>query len=285
MNTAANDVVTSASDARAINALIQHLGLSDLAVTKIKSAQRVLGVGFCDAALRLGFGTQEDIDFIRRKQMTATHRQLAVPSNRLNLVEDPYSEHSEAVRALRTELLLRRSAVDMADFVTVLSPTSGEGCSSLAAELAILFAQLCKPTLLVDANLRNPAQHTLFGIENRLGLSDALSGEMIPSIHAVQGLPHLSLLTAGSPHNSPLELLSDGRLERMVEEWQQSFVFVVVDTPPVDRYSDGLAVARLTGRVLIVNRAQHTRHEQTKSLLRKLSATQSQILGAVITRF
>lgn len=288
MTTAANGLPVTAGDSQAIGELIAHLGLSELSVAKIKSAQRVLSIGFYEAAVRLGFCTEEDLDAFRRKHLSLIHntrRKTAIPSRLLKLVQDPYSEHSEALRALRTELLLRRESAEVADFITVLSPGSGEGRSCLAAELAILFAQLGKPTLLVDANLRSPAVHHLFGIDNRQGLSDALCSEMAPSLHAVEGLPHLNLLTAGSAHPSPLELLSDGRFDRMVSEWQRSFVFVVVDTPPINKYSDGLAVARITGRVLIVNRAQHTRLDHTRALLRRLSATQSQIVGAVITRF
>lgn len=288
MSIAVNDNQPApADDAQAVNGLIQHLCLSELSVAKIRSAQRVLGVGFCDAVLRLGFGTQDDIDAARRKHCGLAHRlmQRAAPSSRLNLVRDPCSTHSEALRALRTELLLRPNSSGLADFVTVLSPGSGEGRSCLAAELAILFAQLGKPTLLVDASLRKPAQHTLFGIDNQRGLSDALSGASNPGVHAVQGLPGLSLLTAGPSSPNPLELLSDGRFEKMANEWQQTYSYIIVDTPPVDQYSDALAVARVTGRVLIVNRAEHTRQERIRSMLRRLSVAQSQILGAVITRF
>jgi protein-tyrosine kinase len=208
-----------------------------------------------------------------------------IASDSLTLSKDPYNGHSENIRALRTELLLRRGTSGQAECLALLSPSPGEGRSCLAAELAIAFAQLGQPTLLVDADLRRPSQHILFGADNQQGLSDALSEDTIPHLHPVQGLPQLFVLTAGSTQHNPLELLSDVRFERIVEEWRRTFSFVVLDTSPIDRYSDGLAVARLIGRVLLLSRARHTEYRKTQDLLRRLSATQSQILGAVINRF
>lgn len=286
MSATANDTAAY-SDSLIKSSLIRRCSLSPSMIGRIRNAEATLGLGFAEAALALHLVTQEDINAVRARDrgITLVQRNRLVPSDKLMLVNDPYSAHSEKVRALRTELLLRRGAAGQADCVALLSPGSGEGRSYLAAELAIAFAQIGQPTLLVDADLRHPSQHLLFGADNQRGLSDALTEDAAPCLHPVQGLPQLFVLPAGSTQNNPLELLSDSRFERVVEEWRWTFSFVVLDTSPVDRYSDGLAVARLIGRVLILSRAQHTRYRETKELLRRLSATQSQILGAVINHF
>lgn len=209
----------------------------------------------------------------------------AAPLERLVLAHQPFHPRSEQIRTLRTELLLRHESSSSANIVAVLSPCPAEGRSQLAAELAIAFSQLGRPTLLVDADLRQPQQHVLFNAYNTRGLSQGLSRERKPEYQSVEGLPNLFLLTSGPQPQNPLELLSDQRFEGLVNEWQQNFQFVVVDTPPVGLYADGLAVATIIGRVLSLSRARHTPYKDTRDMLRRLAATQSRILGAVINHF
>lgn len=218
-------------------------------------------------------------------QILALREGKAAPAARLVLAHHPFHPRSEQIRTLRTELLLRHERNDSANIIAVVSPCPEEGRSQLAAELAISFAQLGRPTLLVDADLRQPRQHVLFNADNTEGLSQALAREQMPQLQAVTGLPTLFLLTAGPPPPNPLELLSDRCFEGMVDEWQRSFKFVVLDTPPVSRYADGLAVATIVGRVLSLSRAKYTPYNDTRNMMRRLAATQSRILGAVINHF
>ncbi len=207
------------------------------------------------------------------------------PDDRLAMAHDPYDPRCEKIRALRTELLLRRESGDRADIIALLSPCAGEGRSLLAAELAIAFAQTGRPTLLVDADLRRPQQHLFFGTDNHQGLSQAIEYGVKPQMHIVRGLPKMSVLTAGSVRGNPLELLSSGNFASMIEEWSNDYQFVVIDTAPVMHFSDGLAVASLVGRVLALSRAQYTPYKDMQDMLRRLAATRSQILGAVISHF
>jgi receptor protein-tyrosine kinase len=209
----------------------------------------------------------------------------AAPAPGLTLAHAPFHPRSEHIRMLRTELLLRHEAGDSANVVAVLSPCAGEGRSQLAADLAIAFAQLGRPTLLVDADLRRPRQHQLFEADNTRGLAHALVREEPPQLQAVRGVPTLFILTAGAPPTQPLELLSDRRFEALADEWRQRFQFVVLDTPPVSQYADGLAVATIIGRVLWLSRARRTPYRHTRDMLRRLAATHSRILGAVINHF
>ncbi len=209
----------------------------------------------------------------------------ARPGQRLGMAHTPHDRRGEELRALRTELLLRRESPDQAEVIALLSARPGEGRSQLAAELAVAFAQLGRPTLLVDADLRNPRQHVLFGAENRLGLAHALDCGVAPQLHAVEGLPQMSLVTAGATPLNPLELLLHGNFSNLIDEWRRSFDFVVLDTSPVTPYSDGLAVAHVAGRVLALTRAHKTSYQDTKGMFRRLAATRAQILGAVISHF
>lgn len=219
-----------------------------------------------------------------RHELSAIGPRVA-PDERLIMAHDPCDPRCEKIRALRTELLLRRESLESADIVALLSPCAGEGRSLLAAELAIAFAQTGHPTLLVDADLRRPQQHLLFGAPNRQGLAQAIQSGAPPALQAVHGLPRMSLLSSGVVVGDPLELLSSRRFAALLENWRSDFEFVVLDTAPVGQFSDGLAVASLVGRVLALSRAQHTPFKDMQDMLRRLTATRSRILGAVINHF
>jgi protein-tyrosine kinase len=210
---------------------------------------------------------------------------VAQPSERLIFHSQPLNSRSEKVRALRTGLMLRVEPGSGTNVVAILSPNPGDGRSQLAAELAIAFSQLGQPTLLVDADLRKPMQHVLFSADNECGLAEAIRLEGSPLYHTVQGCPDLLLLTSGCGPSNALDLFSDPAFDALVDAWRKQFRFVVIDTPPVSRYSDGLAVAASVGRALAVSRAHHTRFTELKEMLRQLYAAQTRLLGSVINHF
>ena len=209
--------------------------------------------------------------------------QPAEPAPGLMVVHDPYDHRSEMVRALRTELLLRHEVAEEANAVALLSPGSREGRSLLAAELAASFGLLGRRTLLVDADLRCPRQHLLFGVDGSRGLAQAIIEDEPPVLHAVSGMRAMYLLTAGAVQSNPLELLSSSAFDQLVARWLTEFDFVVFDTPPLSRCSDALAVAATVRRVLAVSRADHTPAAEMREMLRRLEGAQAQVLGAVLS--
>jgi receptor protein-tyrosine kinase len=290
--------------------LITQWRLSPEEVERIRETMHSVHLGFAEAARHIGLVTPEQIvatiEWVRDHNTTRSlsvvevairrekfarsvvvrHAGQVKPGIHLVLARDPDNPRCEQLRALRTELLLLSSTSgNLANVIALLSPCPEEGRSQLAAELAIAFAQLGRCTLLVDADLRRPRQHTLFEADNLWGLAQSLAyGEPLP-LHSVEGLPHLSLLTSGPTASNPLELLSDGRFDRLMTQWRNKFDFVVIDTPPLTKYSDALTIATLAGRVLVVNRAQTTTNRDMHDLLRRLASTQARTLGAVLNRF
>jgi receptor protein-tyrosine kinase len=191
----------------------------------------------------------------------------------------------DTLRALRTELLLRRESAECGDVIALLSPGAGEGRSLLLAELAMAFARTGHATLLVDADMRRPQQHLLFGLANDHGLAQAIEYEDTPQLNQVPGLARLGVLSAGLTTSEPLELISSQRFAALLQGWRDSYEFVLIDTPPVGRFSEALAVAHLAGRVLVLSRAQHTASRDLGDMLRRLASTRAQILGAVVNHF
>jgi protein-tyrosine kinase len=289
--------------------LVSYFHLDAQAIAKIFESMQTTDLSFSEAALRLGLLSRADIDeaILRTrpgptpeepglietalhrissdKRIVLRHGERVTPGPQLILAHDQDNSRSERLRALRTELLLLNEGTRGANIVAVLSACAGEGRSQLAAELAIAFAQLGRRTLLVDVDLRSPRQHILFGSTNEIGLANTIANFQKPVYHPVVGLPQMHLLTAGPVPPNPLELLSDGRFEKLVAEWRNNYEFLVFDTPPISRCADGLAVATLAGRVLVLSRAQHTSYQTMRDMLRRLATTQSKILGAVLNHF
>jgi capsular exopolysaccharide synthesis family protein len=289
---------------------VSQYQLSAEAVEKIYDVMERTGMSFADAALHLGFIRKQDIPggdvpsgrtdkhgpqagliemAINRisagRDVVLRQGSEVTPGPQLLVAYDKANPRYEKMRALRTELLLLNETTNSANIMAILSPGSGEGRSQLCAELAISFAQLGRRTLLVDADMRTPRQHVLFGSRNEFGLSQAISQNTKPYLHPVKGLGHMFLLTAGTIPSNPLELLSDGRCERLMTDWRGTYEFVIIDTPPVSLYSDALAMATMVGRVLILSRAKMTSYKNTGEMMRRLKTTRAQVLGGVINHF
>jgi capsular exopolysaccharide synthesis family protein len=298
------------ADQAIAGALTVLFRLPDEAIKSIRSVMGTLGVSFPEAALHTGLVTANELEQAREwvvrqsKQQgrslielalrrDSTRREVVVwegeqlkPGPELRLAHDPDSHRSETIRGLRTELLLRSTGRRGAAVFALLSPGAGEGRSQLCAELAIAFAQLGSKTLLVDGDLRSPRQHKLFSADNHLGLAQALeTGHSALRLHGVEGLPQLALLTSGAPPPNPLELLSGGRFERFVNDWRRQFEFVLIDTPPTSKFSDGLAIATVATNIVVLGRAKATSFAALTELRRKVDTTRARILGAVINNF
>lgn len=310
MNAKPSEPASHQDDEEIVAALIKRCQLSHEDVANIHETMRAMGARFADAAVHLGLVTPGDIvditaelvnrsakrgaSIIERVMMRGRpgSRELKVarlgtvtPGPQLAIAHDPDCERSEQLRTLRTDLLFLGDLRNQANLLAVLSPGAGEGRSQLAAELAIAFSQLGRRTLLVDADLRKPAQHLLFSAPNDWGLGQCLAfGERV-SLYDVHGLPFLSMLPAGPALPNPLELLSGNRLGPLIYTWRYHYDFVVIDTPPVSQYADALAMATLARRVLILGRQEVTQYKQMKGMLRRIAMTQSQVLGAVLNKF
>ncbi len=106
-----------------------------------------------------------------------------------------------------------------------------------------------------------------------------------PKVQTVVGLPSLSVLTAGPRLTTPLEILSDPMFGEMLTGWRRRYRHVVMDTPAVTEFSDGLAVATHAGRVLLVTRKHHTRLSECRDMVRRLQSARAAVIGGVLNSF
>lgn len=246
--------------------------------------QRKEGLRFGDAALKLRLVSEADI-----------RRALAIQFDYAYLAEDagelgpeliaayhPFSAPVEALRALRSQLMLRWfNGGNKA--LAVMATHPGEGCSSLAANLAVVFSQLGENTLLVDADLRHPTQHALFKLRERRGLTDILIGRAgLDSVSRIEALSNLSVLGAGTLPPNPQELLNRKSFMEFIRQVQGLYDVVIVDTTPAISTADAQAVAMRCGGALLVSRLNQTPMRDLTNVRDQLSVSNVQIVAAVV---
>ncbi len=253
---------------------------------RIIALQKQKGMLFGDAAKLLGLVNDDDIQRALSYQFDFPFLSTSEESFSQELVAayQPMSPQVEALRAVRGQLMLRWFT-DVHKTLTLASLSRGEGRSLMAANLAIVFSQLGERTLLIDADLRQPRQHTLFKLQSVYGLSDVLAGRAdLTVITRIPAFRDLSILPAGTVPPNPVELISRG-LKSCLRELQTQFDVILIDTPPAEQAIDAQIIAANCGGALLVVRQHKTRMNDLELLKDALHDTGSQCLGVVLTDF
>jgi chain length determinant protein tyrosine kinase EpsG len=253
---------------------------------RIYREQKRRKVRFGDAAIALGLATEADIQFALSHQFRYPYLQRGESkvSETIVAAYDPFSPQVEALRAIRSQLMLRWfNSSTGRRALAIVSPGKGEGRSWFVANLAVVFSQLGARTLLIDTDLRAPALHHLFGISNRNGLSSILGGRATGNVvFRVPSLLDLSILPSGPVPPNPQELLTRPLLDRMVAQLANSFDVILIDTPPSDRFAESVAIASRAGGALIVCRQDQTRMRNFDELCVRLRDANVVIAGSVL---
>jgi protein-tyrosine kinase len=163
---------------------------------------------------------------------------------------------------------------------------SGNGCSCICAHAAETLAnQRLGSVCLVDANFHSPVLPDLFGVGNHYGLTDALSKNgPIRDFSKVVRSDNLWLLSCGSLASESTGLLNSGSMKARVAELRKEFDYVLLDSPPLNTYSDGIAMGQLADGLVLVLEANSTRREAAARVTENLRAAQIKILGAVLNK-
>ncbi len=203
----------------------------------------------------------------------------------LNLVTltDPQSPVAEAYRTLRTNLEF--AGLDQPlKAVLFTAPTAEEDTATTVANLAVTVAQTERDVVVVDANLRQPRLHEIFGLSNDHGLTDMVKADRpfdAPPILATE-IPHLSLIPAGPAPLSPADVLDSKRLLGIWDGLRERFDMVLVNTPPVLAVADAAILAPRMDGVLLVLRAGYTRRQHALAAKERLERVRARLLGAVL---
>ena len=260
--------------------------LGEPQIQQILAYQRKTGMRFGEAAVALRLVERKDVLEALYQQFQYTPG-FARSGGTTELVAaaDRFSEQAEAFRELRSRLLIEVMRDGPRCALAILSPDAGDGKTYLAANLAVSFSQLGERTLLIDADVRTPRQHQVFGIKpNGVGLSSVLAGfsDAGALVHEVPGLPHLYFVPAGPIPPNPVELMQRPRFGQLVRELLEEFDHVIVDTPAAARGPDARVIAARCGAVLVVARWSHSRMAPLEGLLSALARGPAQIAGVVM---
>jgi len=241
---------------------------------------------FGELALILGYVTQGDIDIALMRQRSGAEGDVLVDfPRRLDAPGVDASElGSEALVAVRSQLVHRWFGEEPEQrALAIVSPQSGDGRSYVCSRLARLFADLDEDTLLIDADLRRPSLHRIFGADNSVGLSTYLRGEhKLPPVRAVPGVPYLHLLTAGPAVEQPHRLLARNEFGRLLESLAPQFRAIFIDTPPTSGGPDAMTVALRASGALLVVRKNSARLADVRELAQRLTESTVEVVGAVI---
>ena len=169
-------------------------------------------------------------------------------------LDAPKSAYSEAVRGLRSSMVIARNA-EPPRVVLVTSPNPDEGKSLTAKNLAVSVAQQGKKVLLLDADLRRPADEKDMELSGKEGLSAMLSGSQdLSGFFQVESMPNLFVLPGGPVPPNPSELLSSARMRNLLAEFRSQFDLVIVDSPPVLPVVDALLLSEMADSTLLIAR-------------------------------
>jgi capsular exopolysaccharide synthesis family protein len=166
--------------------------------------------------------------------------------------------------------------------VLVTSSVDGEGKSTVAANLAAAMAQLGRNILLVDADLRNPAQHDIWQLSNLEGLSNLLSGQTGVSPTLCPGIEHLEILTAGEVTSNPLALLDTQTMTSLIESAADRYDLIVIDAPSLLTKADALSLSQISDSILLVARPGVVDRESAAMAKETLERSDRNILGLVV---
>ena len=191
----------------------------------------------------------------------------------------------EAYRRLRANLQYYSLDATLRSMV-VTSAEAGEGKSMTSANLAVVMAQSGLSVILVDADLRKPKQHRMWGLPRQPGLAEALvMGEVPPGLlNPVAGVPNLRILTAGEKIPNPAEVLGSLRMQHMAEKLLEIADMVIYDTPPVLAVADAPIMARITDGALLVINSQKTSSAAIHRALEAMLQVNVHVMGAVLNQ-
>lgn len=259
-------------------------------IDSVIAYQRQHHLRFGDAAVATGAARPDEVMWALSQQFHYHYKPTpgVHMHDELVMANHPFSDEVEAFRDLRSQLVMGAMATRSAHrALAVVSADVGDGKTFVAANLAVAFSQLPGHTLLIDADMRSPRLHKVFGLDSgAAGLSGILSGRSEASvIRPVSELPNLSVLPVGAVPPNPLELLQRAAFGLLLDELTGKFDHVLVDTPAAAHGSDARVIAAACGLTLVVGRKNHTHTAALQSLMDHLTRGPATVAGILMNDY
>ncbi|MBP7460810.1 MAG: polysaccharide biosynthesis tyrosine autokinase [Candidatus Delongbacteria bacterium] len=238
--------------------------------------------------------TPEDVKkFLLLPSLGIIPKMMAPIQNELTALVDPYlitfikpsHQVSEAYRSLRTNLE-HIDPYHRLKTMLITSPSPFEGKSISISNLAVLFAQKDLNVLLMDLDLRKPRIHSVFHLERKPGLIDALSNPDTDFHQYVQPspVPNLSIFTVGTSIDKPAEIIGSEKFKRFFENLKAHYDLILVDTPPITVVTDAALLSTYVDGVLMVMTALQTNRNSARYALELMQRVNANILGVLLNK-
>src|SRR5262249_9436574 len=187
------------------------------------------------------------------------------------LAHDPFSITTEAYRILRTTLLVAQANTPPKTLLFT-SGMHGEGKTVTVVNTAAILAKMGVGVLVIDADLRCSACHTVLGIENKAGLAEVLAGRWDPSdVIRPTVSEQLFVLSSGSVPRNPGGLVGSKQMRALLASFQEQYDYILIDSPPVMLASDAMLLATMVDGVVLVANAQRTPKQVVRAARTRLS--------------
>jgi non-specific protein-tyrosine kinase len=204
------------------------------------------------------------------------------------MLAEPRSPAAEAYRNLAANLQFSHAlrsgpnAGTPLQVVGITSATASDGKSAVVANLAVALAEAGRSVIVVDADLRQPGLHTLFGTSGGEGLTSALLNDGHLPLQDT-GIERVRLLASGPPPANPVEALASRRVEQLLARLRAQADFVLVDLAPAAGLADASVLAPRLDGILMVLSAGRTRRDVARRAKEQLVRVDAHVLGVVLT--
>lgn len=233
------------------------------------------------------FRSLDEMQAILKVPVLSTIREMAIPEgeavNSLVTVARPSSVEAESYRGLRTALVHHTQDTRR---VVVTSSQPGDGKTTTIGNLAVVFGQAGRRTILIDADMRRPGLTTTLGLRSENGLSTLLSserpvGEVAEESRIAGVTPNLDVITSGHRPVNPAELLSTERFMELLAWAETNYEQVLVDAPPVLAVTDASIIGRLVDAVMLVVRPEFNSRRMVIQAAEAVTTLGCHLIGAI----
>ncbi|HTG95295.1 MAG TPA: polysaccharide biosynthesis tyrosine autokinase [Pyrinomonadaceae bacterium] len=197
------------------------------------------------------------------------------------------SVEAEAYRHLRTSVLLSTPGRAPRTLL-VTSSVPSEGKTTTVVNMATVLSQTDSKVLVIDADMRRPRLHHVFGMENRAGLSSLLSSEItadeLLSVVNRYGESNIYLLSSGPIPPNPAELLGSEQMRNLLARASAEFKYVIIDSPPIASFTDGVLISSIVDGVLLVVQGGKTSRQVVKRTRQMLQEIGAKVIGVVLNK-
>ncbi|MEZ5536004.1 MAG: polysaccharide biosynthesis tyrosine autokinase [Thiolinea sp.] len=198
---------------------------------------------------------------------------------------EPRSTLAESFRTLRTTLRFKLREANQSNTLFVTSSRANEGKTTASVNLASTYAHSGNRVLLIDADLRNPSLHKVMGTSEQNGLTSYLSGETgIGELAQTSNVQNLDIIPAGQTSHDPAELLSNRRMQDLLQAANENYDMVIIDGPPILGLADAMILASLATLTVIAVDSNNTRTTTITNALKRLRQSGLSVTGLLLNK-